>query len=98
MSGCPGMTTATRCTSHQQAWEAERNARRPQYGNAWERFAKAAIASYRLVHGDLCPGWRVGPHPIHPSQWTCDHDLGPMCRSCNSRKGALLDRPARRAQ
>jgi 5-methylcytosine-specific restriction protein A len=71
------------------------------YGSAWARHAKAAIAAYRAAHGDICPGWDRAPHAIDPKSWCCDHQTGPLCRGCNSRKAATVDKlsaAARRAE
>lgn len=68
---------------------------KPQYRGDWPTRSRAAIAAHRAQHGDVCPGWRHPPHVIHRSEWTCDHELGPLCRSCNSRKGVMHDRPKR---
>jgi 5-methylcytosine-specific restriction enzyme A len=89
---CGKPCQGSRCPTHQAAWKANRNAR-PQWKGNWPTVARNTIAAYRATHGDICPGWGHDPHPIAPTQWTCDHDLGPMCRSCNGRKGAVHDRP-----
>jgi hypothetical protein len=41
-------------------------------------------------HGQVCPGWG---RPAHEStDLVVDHDVGPLCRSCNSRKAATVDK------
>jgi hypothetical protein len=72
--------------------DAARNARRTQYQGDWPKRSKAAITAWRQANGDICPGWERSAHPIHPADWTCDHDVGPLCRPCNGRKGGGFDR------
>lgn len=94
--GCPHGNIAEpgkpRCRSCEQQYQRQRNASRPQYRGTWATHSKQAIAAYRAEHGDVCPGWSRPPHPVTPDQWTCDHDLGPLCRKCNSAKGGSHDR------
>ena len=90
----PGKPRCKRCES---GYQRHRNATRPQYRGTWPAQSRQQIADYRAQHGDTCPGWGRDPHPIDPTQWTTDHDEGPMCRSCNGTKGATHDR-ARRAE
>ena len=85
-----------RCTECERDYQRRRNASRPQYAGNWAADARAQIAAHRATHGDRCPGWQRPPHAIHPDEWTCDHDVGPLCRSCNGAKGGGHDR--RRAQ
>jgi hypothetical protein len=87
----PGQPRCTPCTiSHRRA--------RPTttaqgYGWTWQRHARSAITAYRQTHGDICPGFGTPAHPITPpNHWVCDHDLGPLCQSCNGRKAATVDR------
>lgn len=71
---------ASRCPAH-------RRAQRAKYAGDWPERARRAITAYRLTHGDVCPGWgRRPPHPIAAGDWTCDHEVGPLCRSCNTSK------------
>ncbi len=84
-----------RCPQHEREYQARRNASpaRAKYRDGWAKLARESIAAYRRIEGDICPGyWCGGPHPINPSEWVCDHDLGPMCRAGNSRKAAVHDR------
>lgn len=101
VSGCDTLTNFTRCPEHERRYQHARNAdprRQARYSGTWDRQAKQAIAAYRDTHGDVCPGWHHEPHLILPSQWACDHDLGPLCASCNGRKAALHDRPQHQAE
>lgn len=82
---CGTPTTGSRCPTHQ----AERDAR---WQGDWPAQSKAAIQNYRTIHGDICPGWGVSPHPIAPSDWVTDHDEGPLCRACNGRKAGGHDK------
>jgi hypothetical protein len=56
-----------------------------RYDYAWRKLSKAIREA--IPEGAPCPGWGVPPHPIARSEWTVDHDLGPLCRRCNGRKG-----------
>lgn len=87
-----------RCTECERDHQRHRNATRPQYAGSWATDAKQAIANHRAQHGDVCPGWQRAPHPITATEWTCDHDLGPLCRSCNGSKGGSHDRQRRAAE
>lgn len=78
-----------RCTGCQAQHLQRRNTR---YNGTWPAQAKADIARYRASHGDTCPGWQRDPHPIDHTDWTCDHDLGPLCRACNGAKGGSWDK------
>jgi 5-methylcytosine-specific restriction enzyme A len=90
---------ATRCTECARNQDRARGtAAQRGYGWRWQRYAHQAIAGFRASHGDICPGWSRRPHPIAPTEWTVDHHIGPLCRACNSRKAATVDRMrARRA-
>lgn len=89
---CSTPTTTTRCPACEQRHQAERNASRPQYRGDWPAQSRSAIAAYRAGHGDVCPGYGRAPHAIAASEWTCDHDRGPLCRPCNGRKGGGDDK------
>lgn len=72
---------------------------RRNYRPGWTRLSQQTIAAHVAAHGWTCPGWR---RPAHPSRsLTADHripvaaggasvpgNLGVLCRSCNSAKGA----------
>lgn len=83
--GGPRCPTCTRTHRRSQGSATARG-----YNAAWARHAQQAITDYRARHGDICPGFRREPHAA--TDWACDHDLGPMCRSCNARKAATADR------
>ena len=91
---CGTPAPRTRCRRCEARHQHKRNQspQRDKYRGDWARIAKAAIAQHRATHGDICPGYRTPPHPVTPDQWTCDHDLGPLCRPCNGRKGATEDK------
>lgn len=78
--GCGRSTTQPRCPACDAAQHAAR------YGHAWAKHARQTILLYRARNGDICPGWRRDPHQINPEQWTLDHEVGPLCRACNSGK------------
>lgn len=83
VTGCSQfVVNGSRCRAH-------RAQQRAKYKGDWPARSRAAIAIYRATHGDVCPGWRRDPHPIDPADWTTDHEAGPMCRACNSRKKAM---------
>lgn len=92
----PGRDRCDTCRLRQQ--RAAGSATQRGYNAAWARHAKATIAAYRTRHGDICPGWQRDPHPITASEWVCDHDLGPLCRSCNAVKAATTDRARAKAR
>jgi 5-methylcytosine-specific restriction protein A len=85
-----GTTRCDPCTRATRRARGSATAR--GYNAAWARHAKATIAAHRRRHGDTCPGWDRPAHPIAPADWVCDHDIGPLCRSCNGTKAATLDR------
>jgi 5-methylcytosine-specific restriction protein A len=84
----------TRCPPCDRTHRTRYTHRNQQYRGTWPTTAARRIANYRARHGDICPGYGTEPHPT--TDWVCDHDLGPMCRSCNSRKAATTDRARRR--
>lgn len=81
VTGCPNlaMTGGSRCAHH-------RAQQRAKYTGAWPAISKAAIKAHVRVHGWQCPGWKRRPHADR--DLTVDHDVGVLCRSCNSRKQA----------
>lgn len=64
------------------------------YGTTWQRQAAQKIAAHRAAHGNWCPGWNTPSHPA--TDLVVDHDVGVLCRGCNSRKANLADKPRRR--
>jgi 5-methylcytosine-specific restriction protein A len=81
--GCPVLITAgSRCAQH-------RAEQRAKYGGAWQAISRAAIREHRAEHGDWCPGWRTDPHPA--TDLVLDHQVGVLCRSCNTRKQNVGD-------
>lgn len=89
---CGRPTSGSRCPAHEALRQQERNASRPQYRGDWPAYSRSTIDAYRTTHGDTCPGYGRSAHAIDPGEWTCDHDLGPLCRSCNGRKGGGDDK------
>lgn len=89
---------ANRCPAHQAEYDRQRGTTAQRgYGHQWQQYAKQAIAQHLKVHGPVCPGWDTPPHSS--DDLVCDHDVGPMCRACNSRKAAIADkRRARQAR
>jgi 5-methylcytosine-specific restriction protein A len=92
----------SRCDDHQAAWQARQDRTRGTshqrgYTRQWRRIATAAVAEWKAVNGDWCPGWQVAPHPA--ADLTADHvvakanggtdeasNVQVLCRPCNSRK------------
>ncbi|WP_371646480.1 HNH endonuclease [Streptomyces mirabilis] len=93
---------ASRCDTHQAAWQQQQDRARGSahqrgYTQAWRTTAARAVAEHRAAHGDWCPGFGVPPHPA--SDLTADHripkarggsddpeNIGVLCRACNGRK------------
>lgn len=83
--GCGTPTNGSRCPTHQ----AQRDA---TWRGDWPAHASATVTAYRVEHGDVCPGWGTPAHDVAPSDWVCDHDVGPLCRACNGRKAGGWDK------
>lgn len=100
---CGALTrNASRCDTHQAAWQARQDAQRGSstqrgYGTTWRRNRDTAVAHHRAQHGDWCPGYGVPGHPV--VDLTGDHripksrggtddpdNIDVLCRACNSRK------------
>jgi hypothetical protein len=88
---CRRPTNNTRCVRCAQAHAARRDERRPDYGPSWRAARAAVIQAWIDQHGLNCPGYRRDPHPA--ADLTGDHmadgTIGVLCRSCNSRRGAI---------
>ena len=65
---------------------------------AYQRHRTNVLAKWRAIHGDWCPGYDTPAHtatdltvdhttPIAHGGWTSP--LTVLCRSCNSRRGAI---------
>lgn len=95
---CGTPSKGARCPTHQREWEARRwRAKSKRYRtNGWESYSKQARANHLATYGPLCPGYAVPRHYVDPADLVVDHDLGVMCRRCNSRKAAIHDRPGGR--
>jgi hypothetical protein len=94
---CGGATKKARCADcersrDRQLWASGKGDR---YDTAWRRHSRRTIADHIAAVGPVCPGWSVGAHVVEPSAFVCDHDVGPLCRSCNSRKAATFDKEVR---
>lgn len=74
---------------------------RPEYDYRERKRREQVVKEYRERYGEVCFGWRRRPHPTGPTNpLTADHvipvaaggresgDLGVLCLSCNSAKGA----------
>jgi 5-methylcytosine-specific restriction protein A len=92
-----------RCTDCERDHQRAKRAKRPDlYADAAERRRRAhAVADWRVMMGDFCPGW--SGQPAHPSaDLTADHvkevaaggkpggRLVVRCRSCNAARSAHL--------
>src|SRR4051812_3119693 len=102
--GCGRLTPGTRCTQcarpvERAKLEAKRE-RRPRISQAEQQRRADAVARWRVVHGDWCPGWRRPGH--RAADLTADHvvpvgaggaeggPLSVLCRGCNGAKGNRL--------
>ena len=103
---CGVLTTGTRCEEHatqnRRAAEQRRGPKPPHYAKrydwSWRKHSKQLRDEFIQAWGDRglpphCPGWGTPPHPTTPQDLVVDHDLGVCCRSCNSRKAQLHDKP-----
>ena len=96
-----------RCTDCERDYQRAKRAKRPDlYADAAERRRRAhAVADWRVMMGDFCPGW--AQQPAHPSaDLTADHvrevaaggrpdgKLVVRCRSCNAARSGHLARRA----
>jgi hypothetical protein len=62
VSGCTVfISKGSRCSEHRQE-------QRRKYYREWPSIARKAIDHHRLIHGDICPGWRIPSHPIEQSE------------------------------
>jgi 5-methylcytosine-specific restriction protein A len=93
----------SRCTEHARQSNSSRH--NALYSTrAWQRLSARVLRAWRGEHGNWCPGYE---RPAHPARdLTVDHvvplaaggapfDIGNtavLCRSCNSTKGASIDR------
>lgn len=96
--GCVRLTTGTRCTVHEAQRQRRRNAKRTHYGHTWQVTSAQLLAAHRATYGNWCPGAADLEHQAHyTADLTVDHvqnrtlqgGLRVLCRSANSRKGAL---------
>ena len=97
---CGGPTpNPTRCEPCRRAYERGRSkqrGRREEYAGGWRHHSQQLRIEWITIHGYHCPGWTMpnypghGPHPA--TDLVVDHDLGVLCRSCNSSKAATHDR------
>jgi hypothetical protein len=86
---------ALRCAPHQALRDRQVDASRGTtaergYGSEWQREARATLRAWVAEHGHVCPGWGRRPH--ESADLVVDHQVGPLCRSCNSRKAATFDK------
>jgi hypothetical protein len=61
-----------------------RTKRNTRYPNTWPTQSRDAIATHVATHGHVCPGYHQDPHPS--TDLTLDHEVGVLCRACNTRK------------
>jgi 5-methylcytosine-specific restriction enzyme A len=106
---CLGCGTSVRgkprCQDCERDYQRAKRAKRPDlYNDAAERRRRAhAVADWRVMMGDFCPGW--AQQPAHPAaDLTADHvrevaaggrpdgRLVVRCRSCNAARSAHLAR------
>jgi hypothetical protein len=94
--GCPAIVPrAGYCRRHRRYSPTTRRSAREIRRRA------QAVADWVAVNGWVCPGWHRDPHESHdltadhvtPVAWGGgDGPLTCLCRSCNSRRGASMDR------
>lgn len=90
---CGTPTPRTRCPDCARTHNTRRNTSRPQYAGGWDKHSRDTRAKWVAEHGLVCPGWQVPPHPIATiADLALDHDVGPLCRRCNGRKGGCWDK------
>ena len=89
----------TRCEPCRRAYERGRSkarGQRDEYAGAWRYQSQQLRLEWINLYGYFCPGWNIQGwtgRPPHPAtDLVVDHDLGVMCRSCNSSKAATHDR------
>jgi hypothetical protein len=58
--------------------------------DGWRQHSATLRAQWVATEGWTCPGWHTPPHPA--TDLVVDHDIGILCRQCNSRKAATHDR------
>ena len=82
-------------TKYERARSRSRGTRE-EYAGAWRYNSQQLRNNWIILHGYHCPGWNIEGwtgRPAHPAtDLVVDHDLGVMCRSCNSHKAATYDR------
>ena len=97
---CGGwVTPPTQCKPCRQAYEGGRSrgrGRREEYAGNWRYNSQQLRLEWIILHGFNCPGWTMPNHPGRPPHpaydLVVDHDLGVLCRQCNSHKAATHDR------
>jgi len=89
------------CRTTYERGRSRGRGRREEYAGSWRYNSQQLRLQWIAIHGHWCPGWTTPEdrgHPAHPAtDLVVDHDLGIMCRSCNSSKAATHDR-RRKAQ
>lgn len=87
-SGCPTLSTTTRCKLHTRAKDKARGTRQ-QRGYDAAHDALRADYQGRMDQGETFTCWRC-TEPINPSSWHLGHDdhdrskyQGPECPPCN---------------
>ena len=95
----------TRCEPCRRSYERGRTkgrGRREEYAGDWRYQSKQLRLEWISINGYYCPGWAIpnyqGHHPHPATDLVVDHDLGILCRSCNSSKAATHDRDRAKAK
>lgn len=97
---CGGwVTPPTQCQPCRRTYERGRSrgrGRREEYAGNWRYNSQQLRLEWITLHGYNCPGWTMPNYPGRPphpaTDLVVDHDLGILCRSCNSSKAATHDR------
>lgn len=87
--------TRTRCPRCQATRTApKRAADAKRYDSQWRAESARVRQAWVAAHGWVCPGWERDAHPS--TDLVVDHDVGPLCRRCNSSKAGGYDKAKRR--
>jgi len=97
---CGGwITPPTQCQPCRRTYERGRargRGSREEYAGNWRYNSQQLRLNWIALHGYNCPGWTMPNYPGRPphpaTDLVLDHDLGILCRSCNSSKAATHDR------
>lgn len=88
---CGTPTPRTRCPSCERSHDHARGTTASRgYGTQWRKDSERQRKAWVEANGWTCHGWEVPSHPA--TDLVTDHDVGVLCRSCNARKAATVDK------